>query len=234
MDDNQMNKDEPTKGVMTERGMNYMIDFVDRIKGVIGDKIGLALDCGPGMMPADAMKFAKAMEPYNLLWLEDMITGDYTPHVSAHLYRDVTINTTTPIHTGEEIYLRQNFIELIENQAVNVVGPDPADVGGIAELKWIAEFADLHGIAMAPHGTLDGVFGLAALTQVSATLPQNYIAFEYPQADPLWWYDIVEGLPDPIVKNGHIKVWDRPGIGVEFNINKASKYLLPEDKDFFR
>lgn len=39
------------------------------------------------------------------------------------------------------------------------MGPDPADVGGIAELKWIAEYANLHGIMMAPHGVFDGVFG---------------------------------------------------------------------------
>ena len=223
----------PPKGVMTERGMNYMIEYVDELKGIIGDKVGLALDCGPGMMPQDAMKFAKAMEPYNLMWLEDMITGDYSPHISAHLYRDLTVSTTTPIHTGEQIYLRENMVELIEKQAVNIVGPDPADVGGIAELKRIAEFADLHGIAMAPHGTYDGVFGMAALTHVSAAMPQNYIAFEFPQADPQWWYDIVEGLEYPLVKNGHIKVSDKPGLGVTFNVNRASQYLSAEDKDFF-
>ena len=66
------------------------------------------------------------MEPLNLMWLEDMITGDYTPYVLADLYRDVTWATTTPIHTGEQIYLRQNFKDLIEKHAVNVVGPDPA------------------------------------------------------------------------------------------------------------
>ena len=53
---------------------------------------------------------------------------------------------------------------------------------------------------MAPHGTGDGLIGLAALVQVSATLPHNYIAFEYPVGNPAWWYDIVEGLPDPIVQ----------------------------------
>ena len=112
----------------------------------------------------------------------------------------MTVSTTTPIHTGEQIYLRENMVELIEKQAVNIVGPDPADVGGIAELKRIAEYADLHGIAMAPHGTYDGVFGMAALTHVASAMPQNYIAFEYPQADPQWWYDIVDGLTYPIVK----------------------------------
>ncbi len=70
-------------------------------------------------------------------------------------------------------------------------------MGGIAELKWIAEYADLHGILMAPHGTGNGLIGLAALVQVAATMPQNYIAFEYPIGKPDWWYDIVEGLPKP-------------------------------------
>jgi L-alanine-DL-glutamate epimerase-like enolase superfamily enzyme len=167
------------------------------------------------------------------MWLEDLITGDYTPYVLADLYRDVTSSTSTPIHTGEQIYLRQNFKELFEKQAINIVGPDPADVGGLAELKWVAEYADLHGILMAPHGTGDGLIGLAALVQVSATLPQNYIAFEYPVGKPDWWYDIVEGLPDPIVEDSFIRVWDRPGLGVTINAGKAQAYLNEGDEDFF-
>ena len=74
---------------------------------------------------------------------------------------------------------------------------------------------------MAPHGTGNGLLGLAALVQVSATLPHNFIAFEYPIGDPAWWYDIVEGLPDPIVKNGMIDVWDRPGMGVDIDAGKG-------------
>jgi L-alanine-DL-glutamate epimerase-like enolase superfamily enzyme len=76
------------------------------MKEVLGDKVALALDCGPGWMPRDALKFARAVEKYNLLWLEDMLTGDYTPHVSAEIYRDLTMSTTTPIHTGEQIRQR--------------------------------------------------------------------------------------------------------------------------------
>jgi L-alanine-DL-glutamate epimerase-like enolase superfamily enzyme len=165
--------------------------------------------------------------------LEDMITGDYTPYVLADVYRQVTQSTSTPIHTGEQIYLRQNFRELIETQAVNILGPDPCDIGGIAELKWVAEYADLHGLLVAPHGTGDGLIGLAALVQVSATLPGNYIAFEYPVGRPEWWYDIVVGLPDPIVQDGFIEVWDRPGMGVEFDQAAASQYLREEDEGFF-
>jgi L-alanine-DL-glutamate epimerase-like enolase superfamily enzyme len=221
------------RGLLTERGLKHVIACVEAMKEVLGDEVGLALDCGPGWTVPDAIRFAKAVEPLNVMWLEDMITGDYTPFVNADVYREVTMSTSTPIHTGEQIYLRQNFKDLIEKHAVNVIGPDPLDIGGIAELKWVAEYADLHGILMAPHGTGDGVFGLAALVQVCATLPQNFIAFEYPVARPEWWYDIVEGLPDPIVKDGFIDVWDRPGLGVEFNVEKARQYLSEEDREFF-
>ena len=154
---------------------------------------------------------------YNLLWLEDMLTGDYIPvRQCRRLSRAARASTSTPIHTGEQIYLRQNFKDLIERNAVHVVGPDPCDVGGIAELKWIAEFADLHGVMMAPHGTGDGLLGLAALVQVCATLPNNFIAFEYPSGNPAWWYDIVDGLPDPICK-------ERPdrGLGSAGNGHRA-------------
>lgn len=215
------------RGLLTERGLKHVIACVEAMKSVLGDEIGLAMDCGPGWTVPDAIRLAKALEPLNLMWLEDLLTGDYTPYVNANTYRDVTTSTSTPIHTGEQIYLRQNFMDLIEKQAVRVIGPDPADVGGIAE------YADLHGILMAPHGIFDGLIGLAALVQSAAALPHNYIAFEYPVAKEAWWYDIVEGLPNPIVKDGHIEVWDRPGLGVDFRVDLAHRYLPAGDEDFF-
>ena len=222
-----------TRGLLTERGFNHVVACIVAMKEVLGDEVGLALDCGPGWTLPDAIRLSKAVEGLHLMWLEDLLTGDYVPWVAADVYRELTRVSTTPIHTGEQIYLRHNFKELIETNAVNILGPDPADIGGIAELKWVAEYADMHGILFAPHGTGDGLFGLAALVQVSATLPGNYIAFEYPAPQETWWYDIVEGLPDPIVRNGYIDVWDRPGMGVEFIVEAAKAHLEDEDQDFF-
>ncbi|MCE5259885.1 MAG: mandelate racemase/muconate lactonizing enzyme family protein [Chloroflexi bacterium] len=223
----------PNRGPLTEKGLKHIIACVAAMKEVTGDAVGLALDCGPGLTVVDSIRLARALEPYNVMWLEDMITGDYTPYVSPKLFREVTSSSSTPIHTGEQIYLRENFAELIESHAVNVVGPDPCDVGGLAELKWVAEYADLHGIQVAPHGVIDGLFGLAALVQVSAALPPNYIAFEYPIGNPAWWYDIVEGLPNPVAVDGFVTVWDAPGLGIRFDVDKASAYLKPEDAGFF-
>jgi L-alanine-DL-glutamate epimerase-like enolase superfamily enzyme len=223
----------PNRGPLTERGLKHVVACVQAMKDELGDGVGLALDCGPGWTVPDAIRLARALEPLGLLWLEDLLTGDYVPYVDADLYRELTRSTSTPIHTGEQIYLRQNFKDLLQKQAVRVIGPDPCDVGGIAELKWVAELADLYGVQIAPHGIFDGLLSLAALVQVCATLPDNYIAFEYPLGRPEWWYEIVDGLPDPLVRDGFIEVWDRPGLGVEFKIEAARRYLPDDDRDFF-
>ena len=223
----------PNRGTITAKGFKYLVSRIEAMLDVCGDEVGLALDCGPGMTVPDALKLAKELEGSNIMWLEDMITGDYSPFVLADLYTQVTPYTSTPVHTGEQIYLRQNFVELIERNAVNVLGPDVADVGGIAEMKFIAEYADLHGILFAPHGTFDGLIGLAAQTHMAAVLPDNYIAFELPQPDPLWWLDIMEGGEQFKVTDSHIDVPDTPGLGLTFIPEEGKKYLREEDAGFF-
>jgi len=221
------------KGVLTEKGFRHSIKCVEAMVKAVEGKAQLALDCGPGWALSDAIRFAKELERFPILWLEDLLTGDRSNHVGVAEYKELTQATTTPIHTGEQIYLRQGFRELIESNAVRIIGPDPMDVGGLAELKWVAEFADLHGIQIAPHGVFNGVLGLAAMVQVSATMPDNLIAFEYCKPPTEWWWDIVDGMPEQLIVDGHIKVWDSPGIGVTLNEEKTRKYLSPEDQEFF-
>ncbi|MFW5737537.1 MAG: mandelate racemase/muconate lactonizing enzyme family protein, partial [Spirochaetota bacterium] len=62
-----------------------------------------------------------------------------------------------------------------------------------------------------------------------------YAASECPSAAAAtdWWADIVDWMPDPVVRDGHVEVWDRPGLGVSLVPEKAAKHLRDEDKDFF-
>ena len=223
----------PNGGLLTDRGLKHMVACVEAMREAASDKLAFALDCGPGWTVPDAIRFGKAIEPYDVLWMEDLITGDYAPHTSPREFREVTQATSTPTHTGEQVYLRNNFRELIEGHAVRVVGPDPFDVGGLAEIKWIAEYADMHGVLMAPHGVGNGILGYAAIVQAAATMPDNYIASECPRPATDWWPQIVDWLPDPLVKDGHVEVWDRPGLGVSLVPEKAAPYLEEEDRDFF-
>jgi L-alanine-DL-glutamate epimerase-like enolase superfamily enzyme len=88
---------------------------------------------------------------------------------------------------------------------------------------------------MAPHGTANGLLGLGALINVCATLPANYIAFEYPSASDPWWNDIVTGFPDVknIVKDSHVDLLPGPGLGLDIDPEGAKKYLKEEDAGFF-
>src|SRR5205807_2223962 len=75
------------RGPLTERGLKHVISCVEAMKSVLGDSTGLALDCGPGWTVSDAIRLARALEPLNIMWLEDLLTGDYVPYVGADLYR---------------------------------------------------------------------------------------------------------------------------------------------------
>ena len=163
-----------------------------------------------------------------------MLTGDYVPYVSADHYREVTQSTSTPIHTGEQIYLRHNFQDLIEKRAVDVIGPDPCDIGGIAELKWVAEYADMHGILMAPHGVLDGLLGLAALVQVLGDAAAKlHCLLNIQLASPNGGTTSSRACPTRLWSIATSPVWDAPGMGVDLIAEEARRYLREEDADFF-
>ena len=215
-------------GMPTTKGLRQAIDCVTAVHEALGGEMGMAFDCGPGWKLPGAMSFARAVEHLEPMWLEDLLVGDYTPYVDADVYRELTTATTARIHTGEQIYLRQNFKQLIETRAADVIGPDPMDIGGIAELKWVAEYADLHGILMAPHGIGNGPFGLAALIQVCATLPDNFVAFELPHISPRW-RPLIVGLEGELVEDGLIRVPDAPGLGTDLNEEAVRDFLGTDD-----
>jgi L-alanine-DL-glutamate epimerase-like enolase superfamily enzyme len=221
----------PTKGHVTERGLKSEIAIVKALKEVLGDEVGLALDCGPGQSLPSAVSLAKALEPFNVLWAEDLLSGDYTPYTEVKLYKMLSMSTSTPILTGEQIYLRYGFKDLIEENAVDIVAPDVCDVGGIAELKWIAEFADLHGVLIAPHN-----FGLPiafmANVHAAAAMPKNFIAFEHHMVDIPWWKDLVKGLEDPLIREGYVRVPEKPGLGIELDEANVRKHLVEGEKYF--
>lgn len=221
----------PTRGHATEKGLRIQIEIVNALKDVLGERVGLCLDCGPGQTLQAAMSLCKALETFNLVWAEDLLTGDYNPYVRAEEYKMLSDSTTTPILTGEQIYLRQGFQSLIETHAVDIVSPDVCDVGGIAETKWIADHADLHNVLIAPHN-----FGHAieffANVHAAATMAQNFIAFEFHKAEVSWWEEVVKNVKGPLIRDGFAEIPDGPGLGLELNEKVVTKHLA-EGEGFF-
>jgi L-alanine-DL-glutamate epimerase-like enolase superfamily enzyme len=137
----------------------------------------------------------------------------------------------TPVCTGEDIYLKEGFLPLLQAQAVNVIHPDLATSGGILETKKIGDLAQEHGISMALHMAGTPVSTMAAVHCAAAT--ENFIALEHHFTHITYWSDLVTGAPNPIIQNGYIQVPETPGLGIDLNEDVIKAHLIPEDQGYF-
>jgi len=122
-----------------------------------------------------------------------------------------------PLATGERLLSRWEFREVIEKQAVSLLQPDVAHCGGPSELKRIANYAEVYYQHIMPHCAI-GPLALAACMLVDAVVP-NFLIQEQVDAG------LGNGLlkKDWVVKDGHIDLWDTPGLGVEVDEVEATK-----------
>jgi len=204
-------------GHLTDAGLRYQVSIVETLREAVGDGTELALDCGQGTVAA-AIRFADAVEQFNLTWLEDLIS-----YTDVKGFREVTTAVKTPTLTGEDIYTREGFRELIEEHAIRIPSPDLATVGGIAETKKVAELADLHHMPVAPHFAGSPVSMMANIHAAAAI--SNLIALEFHAVGVPWWDSLVKGVSKPIIKDGYADVPDKPGLGIELEEEEVRKHL---------
>ena len=134
--------------------------------------------------------------------------------------------TTTPLGTGEDIYLKEDFKPLLESRALAVVHPDLLTAGGIMETKKVGDMAEDYGVQMNIHMAESPIACLAAVHAAAAT--RNFMALELHSVDVPWWGDLVK--PALSYKGGFIKVPTKPGLGIdELNEKLIKKHAC---KDF--
>ena len=221
----------PYQSHAAERGIKAQVAIVEALKEVLGDGIGLAIDAGPGQSIQAAQVLCQALEPYNLIWVEDLLEGADVPYVDAAGYKLISDSTTTPILAGEALYLRRGFRDLIDRHAVDVVAPDIQDVGGIDEAKRVGELADLYGLLIAPHNA-QGAVSFMANVHLGAVLPRNFLCFEFHAADSDWWQDAIVGPEKPYIRDGFAAVPDTPGLGFELNHDVVRQRQMPDEPYF--
>lgn len=204
-----VNTAHPFTGIhLTEKGLNFLENYVKEVREVIGYEVPLAIDHFGHVCVEDCIRFARRMERYNIAWMEDMVPWMYTDQ-----YVRLRNATTVPVCTGEDIYLKEDFQKLILAGGVSVIHPDILTCGGALELKKIADFADEHGVAVAIHMAESPVACMAAVHAAAAM--NHVLAMEYHSVDVSWWQYMVTGLPKPLIRNGFIQVPDGPGLGFE-------------------
>jgi L-alanine-DL-glutamate epimerase-like enolase superfamily enzyme len=211
---------------LTEKGIRLLTEYVAQVRAIAGDEVPIAADHFGHIGLDDCIRLGEALEPYNLAWLEDMVPWQYTEQ-----WVQLERALRTPVCTGEDIYLKEGFLPLLQAHAVNAVHPDLATCGGILETKKIGDLAMEHGISMALHMAGTPISTLASVHCAAAT--ENFIALEHHFADVPFWSSLVSGVPQPLIEHGYIRVPDAPGLGFDLNADVIREHLVPEDSGYF-
>jgi L-alanine-DL-glutamate epimerase-like enolase superfamily enzyme len=205
---------------VTDKGIGLLEEYVAAVRDAVGMEIPLSMDHLGHLGVKSIIRLGKAYEKYNLSWIEDVIPWEYTD-----LLHQISLESPTPILTGEDIYLKEGFRTLCEARAVSKIHPDLATSGGILETHKIGDMAWEYGVPMAMHFAGTPVSCMANVHCAAATL--NFLALENHSLDVPWWSDLVDGVEKPIVNHGWIAAPDKPGLGVTLNEDVVRRHLAP-------
>jgi galactonate dehydratase len=175
----------------------------------LGDAVDIAVDLHGRCTPAVSRQLAQLIEADHPLFLEEAILGD-----DPAALRDLAASTSVPLATGERLYTRWQFQDLIAQRAVAVVQPDVSHAGGISELRRIAAAAEAREIAFAPHCPL-GPVALAASLHLAAATP-NFLCQEHVTLGETLLTQAFS------VREGYADLPGGPGLGVTLDETKVA------------
>jgi len=209
-------------------GHNYhkSVELVRRLRETIGDETDLIVDGPASLNVIEALRLARALEKYDVLWYEEPLSRD-----DLEGYVKLTAEAQVPIAAGEGEFTRFGFKELILSNAVDILQPDVSWVGGLTEAKRIVEMADTWHAPLVPHSWGCAMNTYASI-QLVASMPRGFLC-EFP-IGPRTHEAQLTGTPSPMmtelpkepieVRKGYIEVPKTPGLGLELNEEAVKKY----------
>ena len=218
----------PFTGIqITDKGIEILCDYVEKVRAEIGYEVPLAVDHFGHIGVESCIRLGRALDKYTLAWYEDMIPWQFTDQ-----YVRLSQAVDTPICTGEDIYLKEGFMPLFKARAVSVIHPDLASSGGILETKKIGDLAQDYGIAMAMHMAGSPVSAMANVHCAAAT--ENFLVLENHSVDYAPWNDLVIGMANPLIQDGFVEVPEKPGLGFDdINEEVVRAHIDPNEPGYF-
>ncbi len=192
-------------------GAKYVSEVVERFKALrekVGDGVDIGIDFHGAVQPPTAMILVKALEPYNPWFYEEVVQC-----LNIDVMADIAKKTHIPLATGERIFTKWGFREVIEKGAAQILQPDVNYAGGITELKIIAGMAEAYYYPIAPHNP-NGPCSLAASLQIAASIP-NFLIQERGDAE----HELL-AKPLPAVVGGYRPLPPDPGLGITIDEDK--------------
>ncbi len=205
------------------------VKVIEEMRVEAGDEFDIMIDAHGLLTPVMSLEFAKAIEPYRIMFLEEPIQlegNDTLEWLGRH--------TDVPLATGERHTTKWMFEDLISRHLVSYVQPDVIQCGGITEMKKIAAMAEAQFIDVAPHcpGNLSTGLGLASL-HVNAAITNCVIQESHP--NPTGWRLEMFNGRTVTIKDGYAELPTWPGLGLKLNEAEAKKHLgtNPNPKVYF-
>lgn len=203
-------------------GPKYVSEVVERFKA-LREKYPTAdigIDFHGAVQPPTAMLLVKALEPFQPFFYEEVVQC-----LNVDVMAEIARKTHIPLATGERIFTKWGFREILEKRAATILQPDVCYAGGITELRLIAGMAEAYYSPVAPHNP-QGPCSLAASYQVAASIP-NFLIQENGDAE----YSDLLAKPLPPVRNGHRPLLTDPGLGITIDEDKL-KAQVGEPREY--
>jgi galactonate dehydratase len=199
-------KKRPARYIETPAAVQYATEHFAEMRRVAGNEVDIAIDFHGAISPATAKLLIKALEPHQPMFIEEPINCQ-----DHDVMAEIARGTFLPIATGERVFTKWGFREVLERRAATVLQPDISHAGGITEVRLIAGMAEAYYATIAPHNPL-GPINLSAGVQMAASIP-NFLCQEQ--------VSLGEGyLKRPFtVRNGFLDLPTGPGLGIELDEN---------------
>lgn len=219
----KMNGTEELQYIDSYAKVDALLERVDAIRKTVGKDFGIGVDFHGRVHKPMAKILMKELEPYRLMFIEEPVLDE-----NLEALKELSRHTSTPIATGERMYSRWDFKELLSTGYIDILQPDLSHAGGITECRKIATMAEAYDVAMAFHCPL-GPIALAACLQVDAVshnafIQEQSLGIHYNKGN-----DILDYLKDPEVfhyENGFVKMPEGPGLGIEVDEEKVKEASL--------
>jgi galactonate dehydratase len=199
-------KKRPSRYVESPSAVQYAVEQFAELRKTVGDDADIGIDFHGAISPALAKVLIKGLEPYNPMFIEEPCQAQ-----NHDVMADIARSTHLPIATGERVFTKWGFREVLEKKAATILQPDMCHAGGITEVRLIAGMAEAYYASIAPHNPL-GPISLAAGVQLAASIP-NFLIQEQ--------VSLGEGyIKKPFtVREGYLDLPTGPGLGIELDEN---------------
>jgi galactonate dehydratase len=199
-------KRRPMRYVETPGAVQYAVEQFAELRRTVGNEVDIGIDFHGAVSPATAKLLIKGLEPYQPMFVEEPCQAQ-----NHDVMAEIARGTHLPIATGERVFTKWGFLEVLQKKAATILQPDLCHAGGITECRLIAGMAEAYYASIAPHNPL-GPISLAAGVQLAAAIP-NFLCQEQ--------VSLGEGyLKRPFtITKGYLDLPTEPGLGIELDEN---------------